>query len=256
MVQSGAGASFVRGIRVLIAIAESGEIRAHELAAEVGVPLSTVYRYLRTLRDLDLVEERDSSYVPGWRLLELSGQDLAHIRLVELGHSFLRELAGATGETAVLTVRAGLHAVCLRQVEAQDEDRMAFKIGQLLPLYAGAGQRMLLAHAPAAVVDRVLNQPLRHLTDHTLDRVAIVRELERVRGQGYLVSHGEISSGAVAVAVPVFAGGEIVCSLTVAGPEARCGQAWQRHARMTLLDAADRLIEVLDARTPSLRPGD
>lgn len=252
MGQGSAGASFTRGINVLIAIAESGEIRADEIAVEVGVPLSTVYRYLRTLRELDLVEERDTSYVPGWRLLELSGQDLAYIRLVELGHSFLRELAEATGETAVLTVRAGTHAVCLRQVESQQPDRMAFKIGQLLPLYAGAGQRMLLAHAPAPVVDRVLRQPLRHFTEHTLDRAAIVRELERIRRQGYLVSHGEIADGAIAVAVPVFAGGEIVCSLAVAGPASRCGSRWQTNARRTLTDAADRLIQVLEGRSSSL----
>jgi DNA-binding IclR family transcriptional regulator len=242
------GASFLRGLKVLIAVAESGEARADQVAADVGVPLSTVYRYLRTLRDLDLVEERDGSYVPGWRLLELSGQDLAHTRLVELGHSFLREIAQATGETAVLTVRAGTHAVCLRQVESQHPIRMAFKIGQLLPLYAGAGQRMLLAHAPQAVVERVLNQPLRHLTDHTLDRAAIARELQQIRRNGYLVSHGEIAEGAIAVAIPVFAGGEIVCSLTVAGPEARCGNVWQSNARATLVEVANRLVDVLDDR--------
>lgn len=241
-------ASFLRGLKVLIAVAESGEARADQVAAEVGVPLSTVYRYLRSLRELDLIEERDGSYVPGWRLLELSGQDLVHTRLVELGHAFLREIAEATGETAVLTVRAGTHAVCLRQVESNHPIRMAFRIGQLLPLYAGAGQRMLLAHAPAAVIERVLAQPLRHLTERTPDKAAIVRELDQIRKAGYLVSHGELAEGAVAVSVPVFAGGEVACSLTVAGPESRCGPAWQSNARATLMLTAHRLAEVLDDR--------
>ena len=245
-------ASFMRGLKVLIAVAESGEARADQVAGDVGVPLSTVYRYLRTLRELDLVEERDGSYVAGWRLLELSGQDLAHTRLVELGHAFLRQIAEATGETAVLTVRAGAHAVCLRQVESHHAIRMAFRIGQLLPLYAGAGQRMLLAHAPGAVIDRVLGQPMRHLTDRTPDRPAILRELEQIRRNGYLISHGEISEGAVAVAVPVFASGEIVCSLTAAGPENRCSKTWQANSRATLVQVADRLAEVLGER-PSAR---
>jgi DNA-binding IclR family transcriptional regulator len=240
------GASFTRGLNVLICVAESGEVRADQIAADVGVPLSTVYRYLRTLRELALIEERDGSYVPGWRLLELAGQDLAHTRLVELGHSFLRELSEGTGETAVLTVRAGTQALCLRQVESHHPIRMAFKISQLLPLYAGAGQRMLLAHAPPSVVDRVLENPLRHITDRTLDRRAVVKELEQIRRNGYLVSRGELSEGAVAVAVPVFAGGEIVCSLTVAGPENRCGPAWQTNARAALVASADRLADVLD----------
>lgn len=242
------GASFMRGLRVLISVAESGEARADQIAAEVEVPLSTVYRYLRTLRELELVEERDGSYVPGWRLLELSGQHLTHTRLVELGHSFLRELSEVTGETAVLTVRVGTQAMCLRQVESHHAIRMAFKINQLLPLHAGAGQRMLLAHAPHAVVERVLEQPLRHITDHTLDRAHVAKEIEQIRRSGFLVSHGELSEGAVAVAVPVFAAGEIVCSLTVAGPENRCAPGWVNNTRTFLQATSHRLSDVLDQR--------
>jgi DNA-binding IclR family transcriptional regulator len=127
-------ASFKRGLSVLIAVAESGEATAAQLAADVDIPLSTAYRYLRTLRELDLVEERDSAYVPGWRLLELSGQDIARTRLVELGHGVLWAITDATGETAVLTVRVGTRALCLRQVESHHAMRMAFRIGQLLPV--------------------------------------------------------------------------------------------------------------------------
>jgi DNA-binding IclR family transcriptional regulator len=242
------GASFLRGLNVLITVAESGEVRADQIAAELGVPLSTVYRYLRALRELDLVEERDRSYVPGWRLLELAGLDVARTRLVELGHSVLREVSQATGETAVLTVRAGTRALCLRQVESHHPMRMAFRIGQLLPLYAGAGQRMLLAHAPRAVIERVLEQPQWQTTDRTLPPAAILRELEQIRRTGYLISHGELSEGAVAVAVPVFAAGEVVCSLTVAGPETRCGAAWLVQARASLASASKGLAEVLDVQ--------
>lgn len=241
-------ASFHRGLRVLIAVAESGEARADQVADDAGIPLNTVYRYLRTLRELDLVEERDGSYVPGWRLLELAGQDLVQTRLVELGHSFLRELVHSTGETAVLTVRAGTHALCLRQVESPQPVRMAFRIGQLLPLYAGAGQRMLLAHAPEPVIERTLAQPMRHLTDRTPSRSVLRREIEQTRRRGYTISCGEYYDGALAVAVPVFSGGEVVCSLTVAGPVPRCGPMWRNAARAKLAEASYRLAGVLENR--------
>ncbi|HEX6054345.1 MAG TPA: IclR family transcriptional regulator [Intrasporangium sp.] len=242
------GASFQRGLRVLIAVAESGETRADEIARDAELPLSTVYRYLRTLREMKFVEERDGSYLLGWRLLELSGQHLTHTRLMELGQSFLRELSEVTGETAVLTVRVGTQAMCLRQVESPHPIRMAFKISQLLPLYAGAGQRMLLAHAPTSVIERVVQQPLRHITTGTLDRAHILKEIEQIRRNGFLVSHGEISDGAVAVAVPVFANGEIACSLTVAGPENRCSPRWVSHARMALRTTSNQLGDVLEQR--------
>lgn len=249
------GISFLRGLRVLIHVAETGEARADQIAEDVGVPLSTVYRYLKVLRQLELVEERDGTYVPGWRLPELSGQDLAHTRLVQLGHTLLREISQATAETAVLTVRAGTQALCLRQVESRHPIRMAFKIGQLLPLYAGAGQRMLLAHAPQSVVDRVLAQPLHRITARTPGRVAVLKELEQIRRNGFLVTHGEVAEGALAIAVPVFAGGEIACSLTVAGPEFRCGSGWRANARGLLVAAARRLTEVLDDQASASSSG-
>jgi DNA-binding IclR family transcriptional regulator len=242
----GANTSFVRGLNVLIAVADNGEARADEIAAELGLPLSTVYRYLKVLRDMALIEERDSSYLPGWRLIELAGIDAARTRLVELSHSVLREISGTTGETAVVTVRTGDRAVCLRQVEGQREGQLAFRIGQLLPLYAGAGQRVLLAHAPAAVVERVLDRPRHSLTRRTPTPEAIRRELPLIRRNGWLVTHGEMSEGAVGVAVPVHAGGEVVCSLAVAGPRSRCGPAWQSSTRATLVAAGQRLGETLE----------
>ncbi|WP_347354630.1 IclR family transcriptional regulator, partial [Intrasporangium sp.] len=247
-----AAGAFQRGLRVLVSVAEAGEARADEIAEDTSLPLSTVYRYLRTLREAQFVEERDGSYVLGWRLLELSGQHLTHTRLLELGHAFLRELSETTGETAVLTVRVGTQAICLRQVESDQPIRMAFKINQLLPLHAGAGQRMLLAHAPAAVVERVLAQPLRHITAATLDRALVVREIEQIRRRGFLVSHGELSEGAVAVAVPVFAGGEIACSITVAGPAYRCSRSWVTRTRAALRASAQQLSEVLDQRPQAI----
>lgn len=242
------GASFHRGLRVLASVAEAGEIRADEIARESALPLSTVYRYLKTLREVEFIEERDGSYVPGWRLLELSGQHLTHTKIVELGHSFLRELSETTGETAVITVRVGTQAMCLRQVESHHPVRVAFRINQLLPLHAGAGQRMLLAHAPPTVVERVLEQPLRHITTATLDRAEVVREIDQIRRNGFLISHGEISDGALAVAAPVFANGEIACALTVAGPENRCSRSWITRARAALRASSLQLGEALEQR--------
>lgn len=139
--------------------------------------------------------------------------------------------------------------MCLRQVESHHPMRMAFKIGQLLPLHAGAGQRMLLAHAPAAVVEHVLAQPVPHVTGRTRGRSAIARELEQVRRQRFLVSHGEVSDGAVAVSVPVFADGEIACSLTAAGPENRCSAAWQASTLNILVELGVRLSDALSERS-------
>lgn len=240
--------SFVRGLRVLTAITDSGSARASDVAAELGLPLSTVYRYIRTLREFSLLEEYDGSYVAGWRLSELSGHDASRTRLVELGYSFLAEIADATGETSVLTVRVGTNAMCLRQVESVHEERAAFRLDHLLPLYAGTGQRVLLAHAPQGVIDHVLSERVRQLTSRTLSSSTIENELVKIREQGWAVSRGELTQNALAVAVPVFSqGNEVVCSLAAAGIERRCGASWVADAKRILLSASQRLSGLLNA---------
>ncbi|MDJ0357106.1 IclR family transcriptional regulator [Paenarthrobacter sp. PH39-S1] len=243
--------SFERGLAVMMCVAARGDVTIVDIAEEVGVPASTVYRYVKTLRGLSLIEEHHGSYIPGWRLLELSGQHLTHTRLAELGVTVLESIVEGTAETAVLTVRSGLNAICLRQVVSPHPLRYAFDINQLLPLHAGAGQRVLLAHAPDTVIAKVLGFGLKRITDKTLTRQPLIQQLSHIRQSGQAVSHGELNPGAVAISRPVFSGGEIICSLTVAGPETRCSSnAWAHQASQALRSAATQLSNAVELPRP------
>lgn len=230
----------------MIAIARNGQASVAELAEELELPTSTAYRYIRSLREYGLIEESQGIYVPGWRLMEIAGQHLTHTKLAELGIDRLRTLTYQTSETSVLAVRAGSHAICLRQVASPLAERKVFRINELLPLYAGAGQRILLAHAPRAVVDIVL-AGIVPKAGNTPSPERLVELLATARRDGFAVSRGEYQPGAVAVAVPVFASGEVACSLTLAGPEARCGSdSWLRRSVRLLRSAADVLSRDLE----------
>lgn len=238
--------SFSRGLDVLIAIARNGQATAAELADELGLAPSTTYRYIRSLRDYGLIEESQGVYVPGWRLMEISGQHLTHTRLAEVCGPYLKTLTYQTGETAVLAVRAGSHAICLRQAVSPAPDHYAFRINELLPLYAGAGQRLLLAYAPKPILD-VATAGMVPYSAATPPADQLPEILMRVRRDGFAMSRGEFKEGAVAVAVPVFASGEVACSLTLAGPKERCdNDAWMRRALRLLGQAATDLGVELD----------
>ncbi|HEU0257472.1 MAG TPA: helix-turn-helix domain-containing protein, partial [Microbacteriaceae bacterium] len=138
------GTSFSKGLAVLGWILEHGAARADEIAPAVDLPLSSVYRFLRTLREHGFVADADGLYDTGPRLASVGASPM-NTSISTLAAPFLEHLSAVTGETAVLTVRQGLHAVCVSQVESAFQIRLAFELGQLLPLYAGAGQRVLLA---------------------------------------------------------------------------------------------------------------
>ncbi|NVM99866.1 IclR family transcriptional regulator [Arthrobacter sp. SDTb3-6] len=249
--QPGAQTSFERGLAIMMCIASRGEVSIAEIADEVGVPASTVYRYAKSLRKLSLIEEHHGSYTAGWRLLELSGQHLTHTKLAELGVTVLESIVEGTSETAVMTVRSGLNAICLRQVVSPHQLRYSFQINQLLPLHAGAGQRVLLAYAPEQVIAKVMGDRMARYTEKTLSRHDLAQQLARIRQDGQATSHGELNPGAIAMAQPVFAGGEVICSLTVAGPETRCSSnAWKHRATLALRAAANELTDAVESPGP------
>src|SRR5947209_18852550 len=91
------GTSLERGLRVLLAVSDRGSVRVDSLIEQVGLPASTVYRYLRTLRELALVEEADGWYRPGERLGR-TGRAVSNSTVAALAKPILRSLAVQTGE--------------------------------------------------------------------------------------------------------------------------------------------------------------
>ena len=240
----GEGTSLERGLRVLLAVSDRGSVRVDSLVDQVGLPASTVYRYLRTLRELGLVEETEGWYQPGERLGK-PGRAVSNGTLAWAAKPILRTLAADTGETALITVRAGMSALCVEQVESPRHMRMAFEIGQVLPLQAGAASRVLLAYAPPDVIERALASSLTAYTPSTPDAGKLRRQLENIRATGFATSRGEFIAGAFAVAVPVFHGDTVVAGLALAGPAGRCTHKWQVAARPALGEAARSLSSLL-----------
>ncbi len=229
--------SLARGLSVLRAVTHHGHVRVSEIAAELDIPVSTIYRYLRTLREFELVDESDGDYTPGPALATAAVGGVTRSMLVELADPILDKLTRLTGETASLTVRIGSYAMCIHQRESPHQLRLAFTVGQVLPLHAGAGSRVLLAYSPDEILREVLARDLQSYSDNTPDRGSLARRLKSTRLSGIATSRGEFTPGSVAVAAPVFRAGSLVCAVTVAGPGFRCTPTWQANTKRALSDA-------------------
>lgn len=240
------GSTFARGLTVLVALAERGEARAAELAAATGLPVSTAYRYLRVLREQELVAEQGGVYRCGPLFTRASAPERTYRQLVSTAAPLMERLTALTGETVTLAVRIGVsHALCVHQTESANAEHTAFRIGQTLPLHAGAGERVLLAFAPQEVIQMVLVGELERYTANTPDRHELVRKLASTRHSWITTSRSEYVPGAIAVAVPVAVDGQVICSLTVSGPSARCDAFWQGRVKPVLLNAGRALEHLL-----------
>ena len=234
--------SFARGLRVLLTIADRGEIRADELSAVLGSPVSTVYRYLRTLTEFGFVDRQGSSYRLGPRLIIGSGTNVTAEELIRTTDPVLRLLAEETGETAIIVRRIGLQAVCLHEVPSSQPLRVTIPPGESLPLRGGAFGKALLAFAPPDIQDEVLSNgdPL-----HEPEAGRLKADLAEVVATGVAQSVGEPLPGTVAIAVPIFRHDGIVATIGVIGPESRCGPAWRKRVAHLLPDAAGSIVGAL-----------
>ncbi len=258
--------SFARGLRILLTVADRGAIRADELSGLLETPISTVYRYLKTLAEFGFVERRGSEYLLGPRLL-IGGSNVTSAALVRAAAPVLRTLSEETGETSLLLRRVGASAVCLDAAEPPRPLRVTFEPGTILPLHAGSGPRVLLAFAPPEVLDEVLaggggvggagaggvgaggagpSAPAT-TSDATLDPAALRDALAEIVASRIARSEGEVAPGVVSVAVPIVRADGIAAALAVCGPEARCGLAWRARVARLLPAAAQAIVAALDA---------
>ncbi len=229
--------SFARGLRVLLTIADRGEIRADELGSVLETPLSTIYRYLRTLTEFGFVDRHDRGYRLGPRLLIGGGATVTSEELIRRADPILTMLVEETGETAVIARRIGLSAVCLHQQPSHHRLRVALEPGEATPLDAGAIAIVLLAYAPPDIQEEVLG------SSPAPD--GLPAEIEAVRAEGVARNEGDVAPGVVTIAVPVLRDDGIVAALGILAPEARATLAWRRRATRGLQDAATAISRAL-----------
>ena len=243
--------SFARGLRLLLTVADRGEARADELGSLLDMPLSTVYRYLRTLGDFGFVDRNGGIYRLGPKLLIGTGATVSSERLIRHADAALRMLVHETGETAIVVRRIGLSSICLHQVESDEPLRVTLETGAMSPLYAGAPGRVLLAFAPADVLDEVLAQDLLRITPATPTESELRERLGTIVMTGMATSEGELIAGSVAMAAPVFREDGIVGAIALLGPASRCDDAWRTRAGRLLQEAARAINAALaEDRTP------
>jgi DNA-binding IclR family transcriptional regulator len=239
--------SFARGLRVFLAIADRGTMRADELAGLLETPLSTVYRYLRTLTEFGFVDRHEGAYRLGPRLLVGGGSTISSEELIRRADPILIMLAAETGETAVISRRIGLAAVCLHQQPSDHALRVMLEVGRSTPLGVGALGRVLLAYAPTEIQDEVLG-------DGTGDVQAVPvgigpAALRSVTSQGMALTDGELPAGCVAIAAPVLRDDGIVAAVGVLAPSARATTAWRARASALVASAGASLGRSLRAST-------
>lgn len=213
------GPVVARALRLLAAFSDDRPtMTLSELARRAEVPLSTAHRLVAELEAWGAVE-RDGAgrYQVGLRLFEVGALAPRGPGLRERALPYLEDLCQVTRENVQLAVREDEEVVYVERLAGTRAVRVLTRVGGRFALTATGVGLVLLAHAPADVIERVLTGPFPRHTPWTLADPARIREaLSAVRSRGYAVSDRQVTEDALSVAAPVRdASGEVVAALSV-----------------------------------------
>ena len=195
-----------------------------ELAQHLQINKTTVHKVLATYQHWGMLQQDAESrkYRLSLRLVELAQAVSPRQELRSAALPEMERLAIHLGETAKLSVPDRDEVFCLEAVESQEQMRMTGQAGRRNPLYAGASNKLILAHMPWGVVQRVIWE--RTPADHPIrrDPEAFRTELEALVAAGYAISTNEVEDGVTAISAPIrdFTG-EVIASISIAGPSTR-----------------------------------
>ena len=215
---------------------------AESLAVQIGLPLSSTYRYLAILREVELIEEDGrGSFVLAPRVIGLAQAARAGTDIASVARPHMKRLSQETGESAILVRRSGDRAVCIERVESSSQIRLTFEVGTAQPLLRGAAPKLLLAHLPAAERDAILDEAVARDPRFGPQRKALLNELTVIRAHGWSESHAEITPHVYAVADRIMDANGVIAALSIVAPAFRTPRAAQIRLR-GYLEAATRDI--------------
>lgn len=176
------------------------------ISARSGLPKSTVFGLLTTMRDYDVVTQRsDGRYALGLRLFEYGCRVSSSWNGSAVARPYMEHLAAEVNASAMLSICENGHVVTLDQVEGRGDLRIVSNLGAPLPIYCTSQGKVFLAHMSeseaAGLLSRTAFTPF---TPHTIaDAKALLAVLPQIRADGYAVENGEYKIGLRSIAAPV-----------------------------------------------------
>ena len=169
-----------------------------ELAERAGLPVATAHRLVAELVDWGALTRTGSGdYVVGRRLWDIGLLAPLQAGLVELASPYLHDLYGATHATVHLAVRDDVEVLYLDRLRGSTSVPVVSTIGSRLPMHATGVGKVLLAHAPLEVQQRVLAD-LPRITAYTVTQPGrLRRQLAQALRDDHATTTEEMSLGRV-----------------------------------------------------------
>jgi DNA-binding IclR family transcriptional regulator len=241
---NGAGSSLGRMLGTLDVFTENAPVWTVEgIAAAQGYTRATTYRYVGELCDAGLLTRiAQGAYALGPRIIELDRQiQRGDPLLGAAGQVMQRLLRPDRGQVVLLCSLFREKVLCVQQAGHDRELAVSYARGRPMPLFRGATAKAILAWLPERRLTRLFLENQNEVAKAGLGRTRdeFLAALKAIRRQGHCITHADVDPGVVGLAVPVFAEGGVIGSLSVVFPESRFAERQAGQVIAELQQAAD-----------------
>lgn len=235
-----------RLLSVLLSFSESRPLwTVPELAEELGLTPSTVYRYIGVLRETGLVERApENRYALSERVISMShAVRAARGTLGDIAAPVLRRLRDTIDETVLVGRRIGWNVFTVAREDSRKPVRLQFEEGQAMQLHAGAVPRILLAAMPLGEQEQYLHT----LSESERSREELTIEARKqTRKERVTESFDEVDEGIWGVAAAIVdRNDEVVGAIACAAPLYRTDIDKRRMIRELIIAGADEIAVAL-----------
>ncbi|MFI5057215.1 MAG: IclR family transcriptional regulator [Candidatus Acidiferrales bacterium] len=248
-----------KALRLLLHLGEYGpEMGITQLAGELSLNKTTVYRLLNAMQKFEFIEKNPASerYRLGLKLHELGCRALESRTLRGEAHRFLVEMSRRSNESVSIAVPGAGSIVCLDRVDCLDSVITArTPIGGRFHAHCTAAGKAILAYLSDAEIRAVIKRNgMPRFTSATLIKYAdLMHDLDLTRRRGFATDREELERGLSGIAAPVFMrGSHLVAAVGIAGPTGRF-QGEELAQKIALVkDFAARISRALGRRASEL----
>jgi IclR family transcriptional regulator, KDG regulon repressor len=209
----------------ILACLSHGVTSITDIANYCKLNKATVHRLLKALVEsrLAMQDPINHRYYLGYSIDQIISDPLTtHEYLRTCAFKPMTMVSDKTEETVILCVSIGLQYIILSEIPSKHGLRVfeGKKGGGFL--HAGATSKVLLSQLSDMDLEIALqNMDLEPMTSNTIiDQDQILKDIKRIRRQGYAISYGERIKGSMAIGVPI-SNYILPATLGIVGPESR-----------------------------------
>lgn len=245
-----------RALKILLVLAEAGvPLALTQIRDKTSLNISTAHRLLHTLMNEGFIDQdKDTGkYLLGLRTFEVGHASLYSMDIRTTARPFLQELVDSCNETTNLAILDRDEVVYIDQIESMNMIKIFARLGSRGPAHCTGAGKALLAQLSVREFDRYLQNkmPLKKFTPLTITNASeLVRELNKVKKNGYSLDLGELEDGVHCVAAPIFNyENKVVAAISSSGPSTRLTDIFMQESLIPgVMRAAEKISERLGYR--------